>query len=489
MIKSTRKNNNKDRAATVTVSEPITNSNIMVNDISNSMANVTINHPIVQEPPKPLDKYQKLLDMNYSYSYSKKGEPLGEGAFSIVLQGTNKRITPNEDVAIKIISKKKLDEKQRRSVTREVVLLKRLQHCNIVKFVDFFEDSNYYYIIQELCGGGEIFNQIVNLTYFSEDLSRHVICQVAEAIKYLHNQSGVVHRDLKPENLLFDTIEFVPSKNPMGKLRKSDDANTKLDEGEFIYGVGGGYIGRVTLADFGLSKQIWEDKTKTPCGTVGYTAPEIVKDQRYSKEVDMWALGCVLYTLLCGFPPFYDEKIDELTEKIAKGQFEFLKPWWDEISIGAKNCVSRLLCVDKTHRYDINSFFQDPWIKEFLRKLPKDNKGNHIYTGFDARKARMKSLVNNSHFLPYSPSLASPAAIQMKDAFDVSSALHRQNAERGLKEQVRMSQLIPEEDEEEEEEEDYGYQFAPQHLNPVGIMDLNLAESSIMRRRKNDVQV
>lgn len=70
----------------------------------------------------------------------------------------------------------------------------------------------------------------------------------------------------------------------------------------------------------------------TPCGTVGYTAPEIVKDERYTTSVDMWALGCVLYTLLCGFPPFYDESINVLTEKVAKGYYTFLSPWWDDIS-------------------------------------------------------------------------------------------------------------------------------------------------------------
>ena len=156
---------------------------------------------------------------------------------------------------------------------------------------------------------------------------------------------------------------MICSKDFPSKLRKSDDIKSKKDEGEFNYGVGGGCIGTVKLADFGLSKQIWESKTKTPCGTVGYTAPEIVKDERYSKKVDMWALGCVLYTLLCGFSPFYDEKIDELTEKISKGQYEFLRPWWDEISAGAKNCVLNLLCVNSHQRYDINQFFEDLGLK------------------------------------------------------------------------------------------------------------------------------
>ena len=105
-----------------------------------------------------------------------------------------------------------------------------------------------------------------------------------------------------------------------------------MDEGKFTPGVGGGEIGRVKIADFGLSKIVWDSQTMTPCGTVGYTAPEIVKDERYSKSVDMWALGCVLYTLLCGFPPFYDESINVLTEKVARGVYTFLSPWWDDIS-------------------------------------------------------------------------------------------------------------------------------------------------------------
>lgn len=176
--------------------------------------------------------------------------------------------------------------------------------------------------------GGELFHQIVKLTYFSENLARHVILQVAQGIRYLHEERGVVHRDIKPENLLFERIPIIPSKNPI--VRPYDEE--KEDEGEFIPGVGGGGIGRVKIADFGLSKVVWNEETMTPCGTVGYTAPEIVKDERYSKSVDMWALGCVLYTLLCGFPPFYDESINVLTEKVARGYYTFLSPWWDDIS-------------------------------------------------------------------------------------------------------------------------------------------------------------
>jgi serine/threonine protein kinase len=100
----------------------------------------------------------------------------------------------------------------------------------------------------------------------------------------------------------------------------------------------------------------------TPCGTVGYTAPEIVRDQQYSKSVDMWAIGCVLYTILCGFPPFYDESIRALTHKVARGEYTFLSPWWDPISPAAKDLIQHLLCVDPEKRYTIEQFFQHPWV-------------------------------------------------------------------------------------------------------------------------------
>ena len=300
------------------------------------------------------------------------GKKLGEGAFSVVYQAIN--LTTNEKVAIKVIKKYQLDEKQRNSVLKEVNIMKQLNHPNIVKLIEFIENDNYYYIVQEVVSGGEIFNEIVKYTYFSEDLSRHVIIQVAEALLYMHEYVGIVHRDLKPENIFFKPIKFFKDdpKNRFNKLRKSDNPNTKLDEGKFIMNYGGGGIGLIKVGDFGLSKQILlndeNNSLKTPCGTIGYTAPEIVRDMKYSKEVDMWALGCVLYILLCGFPPFFNDSIDELTRSVARGEFKFLSPWWDEISPGAKNCVSKLLTVNPLQRYTVKQFLQDPWILEFLNK-------------------------------------------------------------------------------------------------------------------------
>lgn len=295
--------------------------------------------------------------------------------------------------------------------------MRGINHPSIVKLLAFFESAEHYFLVLELMEGGELFHQIVKLTYFSENLARHVILQVAQGIRYLHEERGVVHRDIKPENLLFERIPIIPSKNPPPKQFEED----KEDEGEFIPGVGGGGIGRVKIADFGLSKVVWDEQTMTPCGTVGYTAPEIVKDERYSKSVDMWALGCVLYTLLCGFPPFYDESINVLTEKVARGHYTFLSPWWDSISASAKDLITHLLCVDPAQRYTIDEFLNHPWCKAAPAPPPPPTPAADL------------------HNVPLdSPLLAavrggrearSPGIATLKEAFDITYAVHRMEEE------------------------------------------------------------
>lgn len=181
----------------------------------------------------------------------------------------------------------------------------------------------------------------------------------------------------------------------------------------------------------------------TPCGTVGYTAPEIVKDERYSKSVDMWALGCVLYTLLCGFPPFYDESIQVLTEKVARGQYTFLSPWWDDISKSAQDLVSHLLTVDPEKRYTIQQFLAHPWIRET---------NEETYAAADAPPLatplvqRQKEYTFNSRAGDQQEALSaqfletpgggmrrsdfrSPGAVNLREVFDVGYAVHRQEEE------------------------------------------------------------
>lgn len=398
-------------------------------------------------------------------------EKLGEGAFSKVYKAVN--IETGAYVAIKVIQKYQLDVKQRSSVLKEVALMRKLNHPNIVSFVDFIENDQCYYIVQELVEGGELFNQIVKYTYFSEDLSRHVIIQVAEALLYLHETVGIVHRDLKPENVFFCPIPVTPSR--VRRFRHSDDPNNKLDEGEFKMNYGGGGIGLVKVGDFGLSKQLIANKSlKTPCGTLGYTAPEIVKDMKYSKEVDMWGLGCLLYITLCGFPPFFNDSIEELTEKVSKGEYEFLSPWWDEISFGAKHCVAKLLTVDPKERYSITEFLNDPWILEFLHRSSSNR--NHTSTthdiatesysdmspvmenanwgeratlpryesstfssSYDSRETSNDTIPTSKQLMLSSkPDVFSPAVIAMKEAMDITAVARR------LREETNISPRIAE---------------------------------------------
>lgn len=283
-------------------------------------------------------------------------ERIGEGAFSTVYKAFDAKLSI--EVAIKVIDKKSMNKEQISSIFKEISIMRRIQHDNIVKMYNYIDTAETTFIVLEFVNGGEIFNQIIKYTYFSEDLSRHVIVQVVEALKYLHEEVGVVHRDLKPENLLFEIIPFKPGENIK---RKSDD-NKKVSEGAFIEGVGGGGIGKVKIADFGLSKVLWDSNTKTPCGTASYTAPEIIRDEKYNKSVDMWAIGCVLYTLLCGFPPFYDTDNKILTKKVSRGEYTFLSPWWDEISKESKDLVSHLLTVDPVKRYTCDEFLNHPWV-------------------------------------------------------------------------------------------------------------------------------
>ncbi|ORX95910.1 Pkinase-domain-containing protein [Basidiobolus meristosporus CBS 931.73] len=394
-------------------------------ELSEDLNSIFMNPKYANDPNLPvypnLDRYQLLTK-------------LGDGAFSNVYKAYDQY--REKLVAIKVVRKFELNSLQRGNILKEVTIMRTLNHPNIAKLLDFKESKDFYYLVLELVTGGELFHRIVKLTYFSEDLARHVITQVAKGIRYLHEEKGVVHRDIKPENLLFEPIPI--RHNPNRSADRSEEH--KVDEGEFIDGVGGGGIGVVKIADFGLSKVIWNKDTMTPCGTVGYTAPEIVKDEGYSKAVDMWALGCVLYTMLCGFPPFYDDDIKSLTAKVARGYYSFLSPWWDDISDSSKDLISHLLTVNPQRRYTINQFLAHPWItakKTVQFEVPAEDAAprtavEHVKTPYhEVPKAYVRK---ERHPIPVTPN------VSIKEAFDVSYAMHRMEDEEAGKRRMRAMQ-------------------------------------------------
>lgn len=255
------------------------------------------------------------------------GKELGSGHFAKVKLVTRK--TDGQQAALKIIKKPK-DAKKRKLVANEHKILTSIDHPYVVKCFDAFETDDRLYLVMELMGGGELFDTIVDLGHFTEDMTQVVCYKLLGALKYMHDK-GIAHRDLKPENMLM--------------TKKGKD-------------------GEVKITDFGLSK-FFDEQTammKTPCGTPGYIAPEVLHMRGYDHMCDVWSFGVITYILLCGFPPFYADNDAQLFEKIKKGQYEFLKPYWDPISDEAKAFVKRMLVVDPKARATVDQLLADPWL-------------------------------------------------------------------------------------------------------------------------------
>jgi len=228
-------------------------------------------------------------------------------------------------------------EAERQALEQEVSILQSIDHPNVIKLFGMWEtDPKTIYIVTELVRGGELFDKIVQLEYFNEKRASAITFTLASTLKFLHER-GIVHRDLKPENIL------MVSEDPQDDTLK--------------------------LADFGFAKTVPDGSSEetlmnTTCGTPGYVAPEIISGYPYGTSVDCWALGVILYILLCGYPPFYDDNQQNLFRAIKKGKFKFEAEFWDDVSDSAKDLINGLLVVDSENRFNAEDVLQHPWIKE-----------------------------------------------------------------------------------------------------------------------------
>jgi len=265
---------------------------------------------------------KRLIEDHYTL-----GKVLGTGTSSVVVVGTQKET--GTECAVKIVDKSKMTQRQVERVYSEIDVLSKVNHPNIVNLLDYFETDMKIYLVMEVKTGGELFDRILDKGYFTEDEAWRVMKQIATAVYYLHTR-GIVHRDLKPENLIFETPD--------------DDSN-------------------ICVADFGFAKfSADEENLTTPCGTPGYVAPEIANSESYKRGVDMWSLGVIMYTLLCGFPPFYSDDDDVLLELIVEGEFSFPDPYWTGISPSAKDLICHLLEKNPAKRFNAEQFLNHPWI-------------------------------------------------------------------------------------------------------------------------------
>lgn len=287
-----------------------------------------------KEPTKAPAPSNAPIEQRYEF-----GKVLGRGAFSVVREGIRKE--DKRKYAIKCISKTKIDKKELALLEREIDIMKKLQHPNIIQLMEVVDTPDTLYLVIEFAGGGELFDAIVNKGHFEEADAAKIVKQILEAIKYVH-EHGIAHRDLKPENLLL----------------------TQDDRGQEI----------IKIADFGLSKDFGQEQLQTSCGTPDYVAPEVLLGEPYDMAVDIWSIGVITYILLCGFPPFYGETQKDLFENIMSGRYDFPEPEWNEVSESSKNFIKKILVVNPQERYTAEQCLNDTWLKEHTTDRRKDMK-------------------------------------------------------------------------------------------------------------------
>uniref|UniRef100_A0A8C6NXU2 calcium/calmodulin-dependent protein kinase n=1 Tax=Nothobranchius furzeri TaxID=105023 RepID=A0A8C6NXU2_NOTFU len=250
------------------------------------------------------------------------------GAFSVVRRCV--KLCTGQEYAAKIINTKKLSARDHQKLEREARICRLLKHPNIVRLHDSISEEGFHYLIFDLVTGGELFEDIVAREYYSEADASHCIHQILDSVSYTH-QHDIVHRDLKPENLLLAS--------------KCKNAAVKL-------------------ADFGLAIEVQGEQQAWFgfAGTPGYLSPEVLRKEAYGKPVDIWACGVILYILLVGYPPFWDEDQHKLYQQIKAGAYDFPSPEWDTVTPEAKNLINQMLTINPAKRITAQEALKHPWV-------------------------------------------------------------------------------------------------------------------------------
>ncbi|KAH9099353.1 hypothetical protein Ae201684P_018369 [Aphanomyces euteiches] len=280
--------------------------------------------PVVAKPPAATVSKDNITgslgDVFSVYNVEKK--ELGHGHYGTVRIGTHKKL--GHKVAIKTIPKVKVSRPE--TLRREIEILRTVDHPNIIKLFDVFEDTRHLHLVTELCTGGELFDRIIARGHYTEADAAKLVRKILDAVKHCHDKD-ICHRDLKPENFLFAT--------------KDEDAELKV-------------------IDFGLSRTDSGDQSfmTTRVGTPYY----IVLGRHYDKSCDLWSIGVITYILLCGYPPFYGDSDPEIFASVRSGKYSYDTPEWVGVSAEAKDLIDHLLLLDASKRLTAAQALQHPWL-------------------------------------------------------------------------------------------------------------------------------
>ncbi|XP_037918672.1 phosphorylase b kinase gamma catalytic chain, skeletal muscle/heart isoform isoform X4 [Hermetia illucens] len=308
-----------------------------------------------------------LPDKDAAKGFYAKYEPkeiLGRGISSTVRRCIEKET--GKEFAAKIIdlgaeTGDSSPQQMLEATRQEIFILRQVMgHPYIIDLQDVFESDAFVFLVFELCPKGELFDYLTSVVTLSEKKTRTIMRQVFEGVEYIHSKN-IVHRDLKPENILLD-----------------DNHNVKI-------------------TDFGFARHLSEgQKLFDLCGTPGYLAPETLKcnmfegSPGYSKEVDVWACGVIMFTLLVGCPPFWHRKQMVMLRNIMEGKYSFTSPEWADISEDPKDLIRKCLVVDPEKRITVSEALRHPFFQTMQVNIPRGHETSkkelRKQSRFNARK-------------------------------------------------------------------------------------------------------
>jgi len=341
---------------------------------------------------------------NISEAYEKL-QFLGQGAFGSVYKVVRKNSGTREIIrALKEISKKSMNvsEESKEEIKNEIEVLKNIDHPNIMKIFEFFEDENNIYLVNEFCGGGDVAGMNDKYGLFPEFFLKYVMFQVFLAISFLHSNK-VVHGDIKRENIAFVYQGKKKEKNEFEEffqtLFKDKDLQEELNESPGIENLSENAQKLIEeicnyemkILDFGSAKMKKNGKLKEKLsgvtGTVYYCSPEVVKD-KYDFECDEWSCGVMMYILLTGYPPFVGENEDEIFENILKQDLNLNVPQLKNISESCKDLINQLLEKDANKRINAEDALKHDFFTSGI------NVGNLLKGKFKENSDYLKKMFN-----------------------------------------------------------------------------------------------